>query len=188
MSARRGAQPTFALVLGVAAVALLLLPFVTTFDDLLTGAALRVGLDAHISGLVPAESRMVVAVLNLLGVGASAHGAYIHVEGLVSALFISWNCVGWQSALLLGLTMTTGLRGRHTPTAVLQVLLAGLLGTFLINIARVTLVCLLAARAGYLAATLFHDYGGTLMLIAWLFAFWSAAYRWVLSGGDREPA
>ena len=187
MTARR-AQPTFALVLGFAAVALLLLPFVTSFDDLLTGAAMRFGLDTHISGLVPAESRMVVAVLNGLGVGASAHGAYIHVPGLVSALFISWNCLGWQSALLLGLTMVTGLRGRHTPTAILQVVLAGLLGTFLVNIARVTMVCLLAARAGYVPATLFHDYGGTLMLIAWLFVFWAAAYRWVLSEGGRASA
>ena len=184
MKVGRGDQPTFALVLGVAAAALLLLPFVTSFDDLLTGAAMRLGIDNHISGLVPAESRMVVVLLNLMGVGASAHGAYIRVPGSISSLFISWNCLGWQSLLLLGLTMITGLRGGYNRGALVQVALAGLLGTFIVNLVRVTVVCLLAARAGYLAATLFHDYGGTLLLIAWLFGFWASAYRWVLTGGE----
>jgi exosortase/archaeosortase family protein len=176
----RSARPTFALLIGIAAAALLLLPLVTTFDDLLTGAAMRVGLDSHIAWLVPAESRMVVAILNAVGVGAVSRGAYVTLAGHPEALFISWNCVGWQSLLLLGLTMMTGLRGGHRPVALLQVVLLGLLGTFLVNIVRVSLVCLLEARAGYLPALLFHDYGGTLLLIAWLFCFWAAAYRWVL--------
>jgi exosortase/archaeosortase family protein len=61
-----------------------------------------------------------------------------------------------------------------------QVILLGVLGTVLVNIARITVVCLLAALAGYLPAVLFHDYGGTLLLVAWLFAFWLIAYRWLV--------
>ena len=34
--------------------------------------------------------------------------------------------------------------------------------------------------AGYLPAVLFHDYGGTLLLVAWLFTFWMIAYRWLV--------
>jgi hypothetical protein len=33
---------------------------------------------------------------------------------------------------------------------------------------------------GYLPAVLFHDYGGTLLTVAWLFGFWTIAYRWIL--------
>jgi hypothetical protein len=54
------------------------------------------------------------------------------------------------------------------------------LGTVLVNIARITVVCLLAALAGYVPAVLFHDYGGTLLIVAWLFFFWLAAYRWLV--------
>jgi exosortase/archaeosortase family protein len=62
----------------------------------------------------------------------------------------------------------------------LAVIALGVLGTVLINIARITVVCLLAALAGYLPAVLFHDYGGTLLLVAWLFTFWLIAYRWLV--------
>ncbi len=58
--------------------------------------------------------------------------------------------------------------------------LIGILGTILVNLLRVTIVCLLAATVGRWPAVIFHDYAGTLMIIAWLFAFWSAAQRWFL--------
>jgi len=77
--------------------------------------------------------------------------------------------VGWQSLILLGLSLIVGLRGPMTVTDRIQVIAVGVLGTVLINIARITVVCLLAALAGYLPAVLFHDYGGTLLLVAWLF-------------------
>jgi hypothetical protein len=53
-------------------------------------------------------------------------------------------------------------------------------------------VCLLAALAGYTPAILFHDYGGTLLLVAWLFTFWLIAYRWLvpdleLAGNTNRP-
>ncbi len=47
---------------------------------------------------------------------------------------------------------------------------------------RIATVCLLAAAAGYLPAVLFHDYGGTLFLVGWLFIFWFIAFRWLLPG------
>jgi hypothetical protein len=59
------------------------------------------------------------------------------------------------------------------------VIALGVLGTVLVNISRITVVCLLAALAGYLPAVLFHDYGGTLLIVGWLFAFWVLVYRWL---------
>lgn len=63
-------------------------------------------------------------------------------------------------------------------------------GSVLVNLARIAIVGILAAAAGYLPAILFHDYGGTLLLVAWLFAFWFITYRWLLPGPALalEPA
>ena len=54
----------------------------------------------------------------------------------------------------------------------------------LVNLVRMTSVCLLAATAGRVAAVLFHDYAGTLLVLAWLFCFWAFAQRWLLGPGE----
>ena len=175
--------PVYAMLLAVTAVVLVVLPFVSTFDDLLTVIGMRLGIAAPLQWIVPAEVRVTVVVLGLVGVHAGAAGNQLVVwnsSGAPQTLFISWNCVGWQSLVLLGLSLIVGLRGPMTVTDRIQVIAVGVLGTVLINIARITVVCLLAALAGYLPAVLFHDYGGTLLLVAWLFAFWLIAYRWLV--------
>ena len=40
---------------------------------------------------------------------------------------------------------------------------------------------------GQLPAVLFHDYGGTLLVVGWLFAFWALASRWLLGSPVEEP-
>jgi len=173
---------TYTLLLAGTCALLLLLPFVTTFDDFLTAGAMRLGLDTALQGLVPAETRMVVAMLGLVGVSASAYGSQIilHTTGYSQPLFISWNCVGWQSLILLGISLFSGLRGHYPIGARVQVGLIAVLSTFLVNLVRICCVALVAATVGYVPAVLFHDYGGTLMTVAWLFAFWAIAYRWIL--------
>ena len=76
--------------------------------------------------------------------------------------------------------MYVGLRSQSLREAQAQVVLVGILGTVLVNLLRVTIVCLLAATAGRWPAVIFHDYGGTLMTITWLFAYWTGAQRWLL--------
>jgi len=175
--------PVYAMLLAVTAVVLVVLPFVSTFDDLLTVIGMRLGIAAPLQWIVPAEVRVTVVMLGLFGIHAGAAGNQFVVwnsSGAPLTLFISWNCVGWQSLILLGLSLIVGLRGPMTVTDRIQVIAVGVLGTVLINIARITVVCLLAALAGYLPAVLFHDYGGTLLLVAWLFTFWLIAYRWLV--------
>jgi exosortase/archaeosortase family protein len=175
--------PVFAMLLALTAVALVVLPFVSTFDDLLTQIGMRLGIAAPLQGIVPAEVRVTVTVLGLLGIHAAAAGNQLVVwnsSGAPQTLFISWNCVGWQSLILLALSLMVGLRGPMTLATRLQVIALGVAGTVLVNIARITMVCLLAALAGYVPAVLFHDYGGTLLLVAWLFIFWLTAYRWLV--------
>jgi len=179
--------PVFAMLLALTAILLVVLPFVSTFDDVLTQIGMRLGIAAPLQAIVPAEVRVTVVVLGLLGMHAAAAGNQLvvwNLSGAPQTLFTSWNCVGWQSLILLGLSLMVGLRTPMTMGTRLEVIALGVVGTLLVNIARITLVCLLAALAGYLPAVLFHDYGGTLLLVAWLFTFWLIAYRWIVP----EPA
>jgi exosortase/archaeosortase family protein len=82
--------------------------------------------------------------------------------------------------ILLGLRLMVGLRGPMPLSTRFEVIALGVLGTVLVNIARITEVSLLAALAGYLPAVMFHDYGGTLPIVGWLFTFWLLVYRWLV--------
>ena len=163
---------------------LMLLPLVTTFDDFLTTWALQLGVDNPLQSIVPVEARMVVSLLGLAGVRAAASGSHIVVfdaAGAMHTLFISWNCIGWQSLLLLGVSFFSGLRGEQAMGSRVQVIVIGVGGTLLLNLLRVAAVAALEATWGHLPALIFHDYGGTILVIVWLFAFWFAVQRWILA-------
>ena len=162
---------------------LMVLPFVTTFDELLTTWALQLGANNPLQDIVPIEARMVVGLLGLFGIHAAASGSHIVIwdaAGSMHTLFISWNCIGWQSLILLGISFLSGLRGQQPIEARIQVVLIGVAGTMLLNLARVAAVAAIAATIGQTPAVLFHDYGGTILIVGWLFAFWVFVQRWIL--------
>ena len=165
-------------------VLLMVLPLVTTFDDLLTAWAMQLGADNPLQAIVPVESRMVVSLLGLAGIHAAASGSHLVVwdgAGSMHVLFISWNCIGWQSLILFGVSLISGLRGGHSFESRAQVICIGVAGTMLLNLLRVAAVALVAATVGVAPAILFHDYGGTILFVGFLFAFWAFAQRWILS-------
>jgi len=162
---------------------LMLLPLVTTFDDLLTTWAMQFGANNPLQAIVPVEARMVVGLVGLVGIHAAASGSHLVVwdgAGIMHTLFISWNCIGWQSLVLLGVSFLSGLRGRHPLEARVQVIVIGVAGTMLLNLLRVAAVAVVAATVGVTPAVLFHDYGGTILVVGFLFGFWIFAQRWVL--------
>jgi exosortase/archaeosortase family protein len=170
-------------LLAGAAVLLLLLPAVNSVDDLLATWLAGSGLDRWVAIAAPVEARLAAALLNLAGISAGSSGPEISVRnsaGHITRLWVAWNCVGWQSVALLGLSLAAGLQGRESWDVRLQVVLIGFLGTFTVNLLRVATVGFLAAWVGELPAVLFHDYGGTLLVVGWLFAFWGLANRWLL--------
>jgi exosortase/archaeosortase family protein len=176
-------------LLALACALLMLLPLVTTFDDLLTTWALRLGADNPLQAMVPIEARMVVGLLGLVGIHAAASGSHLVVwdgAGAMHTLFISWNCIGWQSLVLLGVSLITGLRGRHPLEARVQVVVIGIAGTMLLNLLRVAAVAGIAATIGVTPAILFHDYGGTVLVIVYLFLFWMFAQRWILGSATSD--
>jgi exosortase/archaeosortase family protein len=167
---------------------LLILPFVTTFDEFLTAVTKQFGLVHPLLSLAEPEARAVAGLLGVLGVKAQAGGGELYVwdwSGQRQALLISTTCIGWQSLVLLGLSCLVGLRGPYSKEANVQVLLIGVLGTVLVNLVRMTIVCLVAVEFGFWPAVLVHDYGGTLIIVAWLFGFWAFAHKWIL---EDQPA
>jgi exosortase/archaeosortase family protein len=169
-----------AFLVAATALSLLVLPFITTFDDLLTALAMHLGLDRAVQSIVPLEARAVAGLLGLVQVPAAAYGSQIILKtrSYSQPLLISWNCTGWQSLLLLGGSLLIGLRGDVWSGSRLPVVAIGLIGTLLLNLVRIATVCLVAASAGYVPAILFHDYGGTLSVAIWLLVFWTVVQRW----------
>ena len=108
-------------------------------------------------------------------------------------VYINWNCIGWQSFVLLAFTFLTGLQGPYTRRSKLMTVILGLEGTFLLNILRILIPTLLAGYSGYLQAILFHDYLGTLFTLLWMGIFWNYAFDSLLlrkpvdNGEDKAP-
>ncbi len=170
-------------VIALTCALLMVLPLVTTFDDLLTTWAMQLGANNPLQAIVPVESRMVVSLLGLVGIHAAASGSHLVVwdgSGSMHTLFISWNCIGWQSLILFGVSLISGMRGARSFESRAQVLCIGVAGTMLLNLLRVSAVAAIAATVGVAPAILFHDYGGTILFVGFLFAFWAFAQRWIL--------
>jgi exosortase/archaeosortase family protein len=176
-------------LIAIACALLMVLPLVTTFDDFLTAFALQFGAGNPLQAIVPVEARMVVGLLQVVGVHAAASGSHLVVwdrAGSMHTLLIAWNCIGWQSLILLGVSFLSGLRGHHPIEARVQVVIIGIAGTMLLNLLRVAAVAALAATEGQTVAVLFHDYGGTILVVGWLFAFWTFVHRWILEDGPSD--
>ena len=188
------ARPVGTLI-AAGSIALLILPFFSTFGELLTKAAMAAGFDAWLGQwIAPVEGRLVHGALALIGIPSAYDGSLLYVgTGAGSlALYISWNCVGWQTVLFLLVSMATGLQGEYTLRSRLETVALGVLGIAMLNILRITLVAVVAYVFGQLPAVIVHDYGSVIATVAFLMAFWAFAYNVVLErigggGEDQSP-
>ncbi len=171
------------MLLATASLALLVMPFFTSFGDLLTRLAMAAGIDAALGHwIAPAEAHAVRGALALFGLRAAAEGSLLTVSDGVRGvtLYISWNCVGWQTLLFLGVSMLTGLQGEYTIRSRIETAILGVCGIILFNILRITTVAIVAFAFGQLPAIIVHDYGSILATVAFLVAFWIFAYNVLL--------
>jgi exosortase/archaeosortase family protein len=178
-----------AVVLAGAALLLLALPLVATFDDLLAVGAVQARLAGPLDAVAPLEARMAAALLGWVGIRAGVSGPALVLvvpHGAPLTLWITWNCVGWQSLVLFAISLATGLRGGLRWDVRVQVVLTGLAGTVLVNVLRMAVVAIVATVVGSHTAVLLHDYGGTLLVVAWLLAFWAGVDRWLVAGEEAE--
>jgi len=178
---RPGLIETHQILIASTAVVLMLLPFVTAFSEFLTSLTLSSGAYLVIQDfVVPIEGRMVAGILHyLFGMPTAVSGPTVIIPGSIR-VYINWNCIGWQSLVLFGITLVTGLRGPYTTKSKALCVITGLEGTVLLSLVRIASVVLVAIYIGYMPALLFHDYGGTILTVLWLVAFWSLAFNHIL--------
>ncbi len=168
----------------ITVIILILLPFITTFNEFLTRVVEHIGIYTWIqSFIVPLEVKLVIVVLHMFNIHAYGNESTIFLVKNGAENFkaeIIWSCVGWQSAILLFFTLLTGMQGKYSFMSKSETVLIGFFATFWMNIFRMSCVYIIGYFFGQLPALLFHNYGSTLMIIAWLFFFWWFAYRFIL--------
>ena len=177
---QRAQGKVFQRIIVVASITFVILPFITTFNEFLTKVVESFELVALIQGsIAPFIVRIVAVLLRTLGVPVPISGSNLFLTGawMPLRIYINWNCIGWQSFVLLAFTFLTGLQGPYTRRSKLMTVLIGLEGTFLLNILRILIPTLLAGNSGYLQAILFHDYLGTLFTLLWMGIFWNYAFE-----------
>jgi exosortase/archaeosortase family protein len=170
----------FKIALAALAVMLMVLPFVVSINDLLTRTVEKFGWYLWIQErVVPWEVRLVGVIVRPLGIDFIAYPEGFTANGIYARL--SWNCIGWQSLLLFLITIPVGFKGgSYTFFSKLEAFLIGLLGTFLINLARIAFTVVLLVVSQPLFAVVFHDYLAAVMTIIWLVFFWWFSYSFVL--------
>jgi len=174
------------------AIILAALPFLVTFSSLLTSLLERSGFYLWLQhAIVPFEARLVAGLIQLVGIKAmvtpqAANFAMLleKPSGELMPVALNWNCLGWQSLVLLGLTLITGLRGNYSRFSKLQVLVFGVLGTFLVNILRMGAITAFMYYWNEVAARVMHDYVATLAALLWMIFFWWFSFSFVLDPSD----
>jgi len=111
---------------------------------------MRLGIAAPLQWIVPAEVRVTVVMLGLFGIHAGAAGNQLVVwnfERRAANALHFMELRGWQSLILLGLSLIVGLRGPMTVTDRIQVIAVGVLARCS-STSPHHVVCLLAALGG----------------------------------------
>jgi exosortase/archaeosortase family protein len=174
---------THQLLIAVAAMVLMLLPFLTAVSELIDSYVMQFQWTVALFDLTaPMEGKLIAVILQyMFGMTAFVSGASLVVVGNPSLkVYISWVCVGWQSGALLLVTLIAGLRGPYTIRSKILCLAAAIEGTFTVDLFRMVSVVLVDLYAGNLPAVIYHDYGGTVITITWLVLFWYFAFAFVL--------
>ena len=176
----QGGQRRVQTILIVAAALMFLsLPLVLSFNDLLASVAGAIGFDRVASMIAPYEASAASWMLRGFGLAAGSSASTLWLSGgfvPVSAA-IDWNCVGWQSFFLFGLTSAVGAGEVRTNRRRMVVVLAGVAGVFAVNVLRIFAVVLLGYYLGYPAALILHNYGGAIMTLGFLLAFWTLVMK-----------
>ena len=144
-------KETFIWIFLILVLVLVFMPFVTTFNDILT--RIVISLDAYRviqNHIIPWEVRMVGVILYPFGFKPSIVGEYLAIGRSDPFLIeIAWNCIGWQSLLFFLLTSWIGLQGdRYSNISKIKAWIIGFLGTFLVNLGRIALVSIIAYYFG----------------------------------------
>jgi exosortase/archaeosortase family protein len=136
--------------------------------------------------IVPFQSRMVVTAIKPFGINSKAvtessvASFFMIKNGAAIPVDLSWNCLGWQSALLLIVSLYAGLSGSYSKFSRFLCVIFGLFGTLLINIFRMSLIAIGIYYVNALTGKIVHDYLAAFFTIIWLMLFWWFSYKYIL--------
>ncbi|MBI4100842.1 exosortase/archaeosortase family protein [Candidatus Microgenomates bacterium] len=186
-------KETFKILLAAFAVLMVLLPIFAALNSFLTESLNHAGWYRPIQDyVVPWEARLVTAAVSLFGVPAKVTpnstlaALYMVKDGAAIPVDLAWNCLGWQSALLLIVSLGMGLRGNFSNFSRLKCIALGLLGTLLVNIFRMTIIAMGIYYVNSVAAQIVHDYFAAFLTIIWLVFFWWFSYSFILE--EKQPS
>ena len=169
----------FSVLFMVTALLLMTMPFISTFNEFLTSLFLKWRLYRVLEEwVVPYQARVLAGLFGLFPVSVKATSEGVWLSG--NFLELQWNCLGWQSAVLLLASFLTGFQGKFTKTSRVEVILIGTLGTYLVNFMRMFIVGFFAVFVGKGAAGIFHDWFSLNLVLIWFFFFWWFSYSFVL--------
>lgn len=173
-------KQVFRTIFALLAILLVILPFLVSFNEALTKLVEKFALYSWIQDqIVPIEVKIVTLLLSMVGISVGAAQNGFWVKG--TFLEMTWNCIGWQSLLLLTITLVVGLKsGNFTHLSKLEAITIALLGTFIINLLRLTFIVILFTISRPIYAILYHDYLAAIITVVWLIFFWWFAYAHVL--------
>lgn len=138
--------------------------------------------------IVPTMARMISSILtNVFGVETVVNSGSIFLitRGLPYELYLNWNCVGWQSLLLLFFSLVTGLQGNHSLRSKLKCVALGLEGIVVVNLLRIVATAILLLKQGYGPAITFHDHLSIIITFAWMGAFWYISNAFILEASTE---
>src|SRR3990172_6827710 len=142
-------KQTFKTIFAGFAIILALLPLFAALNSFLTEGLNRAGWYKPIQDfIVPWQARMVAVTISPFGItskvtpGSLYSSFYMVKDGAAIPVYLSWNCLGWQSALLLLVSLLAGLRGKYANLSRIKCILFGLTGTLLINIFRMSIIAI----------------------------------------------
>lgn len=172
----------FLLVAGFGTI--LVMPLNALFNDVVTRIVIATGLYEPIRDVVlPRVVAMVAVMLNVLGFETTVYNFQLLAvtRGAHTVwVILFWNCVGWQTLILLLCTLVFGIAGSYTKLSKLICITLGLQFTLLISYLRILLMSIVAFFWGTLPAIIFHEYGGTVLVLFCLFLFWYVSFKWIL--------
>ena len=178
---------TFKMIFLALAIILMLLPIFAALNSFLTKTLDAAGwyrpIQKHV---VPWEAKLVSAAVYPLGIktrvtaGPTRFAFYMIKDNSIMPVDLSWNCLGWQSMLLLIISLIAGLRGRFTNISRIECIVLGFFGTLLINVFRMSFIAAGIYYINEIFAMVIHDYLAAFLALIWLMVFWWFSYSFVL--------
>ena len=128
---------------------------------------------------MPFEAKIIAVILNPFGFRVAPTPTGIYVNDVLVTIW--WSCIGWQSALLIILSLFVGLSRDFPFSSKVETVILAILGFFFLTVFRLTSVAVVGANFGTMVALLYHDYfAATLLTFVFLFGFWWFSYTFVL--------